>query len=125
MENEERRRKRGALLVGWMMYRQLQSRNNIIMGQPSSNIRSIFLHNSISPMLSYMPDLLHRPSSPRNERLKSVDYWTRVFPNLQDDWSYNSFRRHFRISRATFHYLVDRLSFHPKFANTAPNATPV
>ena len=61
----------------------------------------------------------------RTLRPKSRDYWTDVFPHLSDDWSYDQFRHHFRISRSVFNYLVARLSTHPSFRLSAPNSIPI
>ncbi|CAG8791961.1 21185_t:CDS:1, partial [Cetraspora pellucida] len=61
----------------------------------------------------------------RQQRPKTRGFWTDVFPYLNDEGGYNSFRKHFRITLATFNSLVARLSTHPAFSSDAPNATPV
>ncbi|CAI2196853.1 1931_t:CDS:1, partial [Funneliformis geosporum] len=58
-------------------------------------------------------------------RPKTEGFWTDVFPYLIDEDSYNSFRRHFRITLTTFRALVIRLENHPAFISDASNATPV
>jgi hypothetical protein len=58
-------------------------------------------------------------------RPKTEGFWTDVFPYLGDGESYNSFRRHFRITLATFHSIVTRLETHQAFTLDASNATPV
>ncbi|CAG8607387.1 6760_t:CDS:2, partial [Scutellospora calospora] len=59
------------------------------------------------------------------KRPKTGGFWTNIFPYLMDDNSYNSFRRHFRITRTTFYAIVSRLETHPVFMSNAMNATPV
>ncbi|CAG8673965.1 2508_t:CDS:2 [Cetraspora pellucida] len=51
-------------------------------------------------------------------------FWLEVFPHLTDEEGYNSFQQHFRITLATFNYIVRRLENHPAFFLEALNATP-
>lgn len=78
----------------------------------------LLMATTASTSLSYG---IHQP---RIERPKSIDDWHRVSPNLQDDWTANNFQAHFRLSRDSFMYLVQRLNLHPAFRNEAHNSTP-
>lgn len=59
------------------------------------------------------------------KRPKTEGFWVEVFPYLTDEGYYNSFRKHFRITRATFNTIVIKLESHPAFSSNAPNTTPV
>ena len=78
-----------------------------------------FTLNTTIPFLFPPPDT----RTQRQKRPKTGGFWTEVFPYLID--GHNSFRRHFRITRVTFHAIVSRLEAHPAFISNAINATPV
>lgn len=61
----------------------------------------------------------------RIPRVKSTDYWDVVHPNLPDNDGAGSFKAHYRMYRSTFNSLAERLSTHPVYQSTVPNAYPV
>ena len=56
----------------------------------------------------------------QQKRPKTEGFWVEVFPYLTDERGHNSFRKHFRITRATFNAIVTRLESHPAFSSNAP-----
>jgi hypothetical protein len=54
--------------------------------------------------------------TPKTARPKTYGFWEDVFPDLDDDSRWNSFRRHFRITRRTFNRIVRKISVHPRYA---------
>src|SRR3990170_1207205 len=79
--------------------------------------------NATIPFILSLPE--NNIRAQRQPRPKTEGFWTNVFPFLVDEGGYNSFRRHFRITLATFHAIVTRLETHPVFISDASNATPV
>ena len=47
-----------------------------------------------------------------------MSYWTEIFPYLNDESEYNSFKSHFRILRSTFNRLLSILQQHPNYLST-------
>jgi hypothetical protein len=78
--------------------------------------------NATIPFIFSSPNIKR---AQRQLRPKTEGFWTEVFPYLTDNEGYNSFRRHFRITLATFNTIVIQLENHPIFISEAPNATPV
>jgi hypothetical protein len=79
------------------------------------------MSNATIPYILSLPNI----KAQRQPRPKTGGFWVEVFPNLTDEGGYNSFRRHFRITLATFNYIVRRLETHSAFFSEALNATPV
>src|SRR5260363_71182 len=70
--------------------------------------------NTIIPFFFYL-----NLKAPQQGRSKPDRFWVDVFPYLTYNEGYNSFRKHFRITHATFDTIVSRLENHPAFSATA------
>ena len=72
----------------------------------------LFLNNkSPSSVVAVLFAILGTSRAPRQLRPKPTDYWRTIFPFLADDGSRNA-KMHFRMTRETFNWLVERLSYH-------------
>ncbi|CAG8596177.1 2468_t:CDS:2 [Scutellospora calospora] len=99
--------------------------NNRCLDMNVTNTTHLLMFNQtvMNTTIQFFTHLNLRTSQQR--RPKTVGFWVDVFPYLTDNEGYNSFRKHFRITCATFSTIVSRLESHPAFSATASNATPV
>ena len=56
--------------------------------------------------------------APQILRPKTYGFWTNIFPYLNDNSRYNSFKSHFRINRSTFNQLLNILSRHKNYQSS-------
>jgi len=64
--------------------------------------------------------------APKTLRPKTDGFWTNIYPNLNDDSLTNGFKSHFRITKTTFHRLLNTISNHPVYqSNPFKPQTPI
>jgi hypothetical protein len=56
--------------------------------------------------------------APKTLRPKTDGFWTNIYPNLNDYSLTNSFKTHFRITKSTFHKLLNIISNHPIYQSS-------
>jgi hypothetical protein len=88
-------------------------------------LRNSVASSALAATILQQPQQPQQPPQPQRRRPKAQGFWDDVFPYLSDEIGGNSFSAHFRMKRATFNQLVQRLQQHPAFSNEAPNSIPV
>src|SRR5262249_30918903 len=66
---------------------------------------------------------LSQTRAARMQRPQTLDFWTTIFPVLQDipptvtPHIHDYFHRYFRVTRATFSFIINRLRMHQNYQN--------
>jgi len=80
--------------------------------QPMPSILDVNLSQNPDQFTWLLLILASKQRLPRIARIHTRGFWTDVFPHLNDTHPTDSFKRHFRLTRASFNYILEQISTH-------------